>query len=297
MNRRRWPALLLLAGLLCAPSLGDDTTAAIGVGGLVFTHSTDIRMAREDLYISPQQVRIHFEFYNDSPKDITAIVAFPRPDLDTAMIANAGVGFPTHDPLNFVAFQTKVNGQPVATRAEQHALVGKRDITSDLKKIAVPISGDALYAQSRRWTHAQIAALTHLGAAAPPGPDGDTFPTWSVQTRFWWRQTFPAHQITVIDHSYRPISGGAQIYQFAPADTLHDVLADPESKARCLGTGLSTAIQHLIAAKQKALSQLPPAKRANPGVPVVLTSDVDYILTTGGNWKGPIGIFHLTLDK
>ncbi|MGN6592503.1 MAG: DUF4424 family protein [Terriglobales bacterium] len=295
MNRRRWLTVVLLAGLLCAPSLGDDTTAAIGVGGLIFTHNTDIRMAREDLYISPQQVRIHFEFYNDSANDVTAIVAFPLPDLDPSNY-EVPVNFPTHDPLNFVNFHTSVNGKPVEVHPDQRALVGKRDITAGLQAIGVPVSGDPLMAQFDHWTPAQITALKKLRATAFGGPDNDYYPIWRVQTCFWWQQRFPAHQTTVIDHTYQPITGGA--YEGADPDIFPDLLTYPQVQGRCLGVFAGSSVQHLVNTRRQDAGLTPgqdAARTENP--PLVWITDVDYILTTGGNWKGPIGIFHLTLDK
>jgi len=53
-------ALLAGAALLAAPSLADDSSAALAAGGVVFTKNTPVRMAVEDLYVSPKTVRVRF---------------------------------------------------------------------------------------------------------------------------------------------------------------------------------------------------------------------------------------------
>src|SRR5258708_2914227 len=70
---------IVLAGcaafLLAQSALADDSSAALGAGGLVLTQSTDIRMAVEDLKLSPNRAVVRYEFVNDGPKDIDSIVA------------------------------------------------------------------------------------------------------------------------------------------------------------------------------------------------------------------------------
>jgi len=55
-------ASLLLGALALVPAaLADDSSAMLGAGGIiVLTKNTDIRMASEDLYLSPQKVEVHY---------------------------------------------------------------------------------------------------------------------------------------------------------------------------------------------------------------------------------------------
>ena len=72
----------LLAGLCFSlPVQANDSTAAMGTGGLVFTQSEHIVMAEEDLFVSQKKVRVQYRFTNTSSRDITTRVAFPLPDL------------------------------------------------------------------------------------------------------------------------------------------------------------------------------------------------------------------------
>ena len=102
------------AGLLCAASaLADDSSAALSAGGLVLTKSTAVRMADENLYISPQKVRIRFVFANDTDRDVETPVAFPLPDIDTNQFTLSQVGTMSADPVNFVDFTVTANGKAV----------------------------------------------------------------------------------------------------------------------------------------------------------------------------------------
>src|SRR5512146_1053495 len=101
--RQEWIALAALAAL--APASGDDSSAALKAGSIVFTRNTPVRMAAEDLYVSPSAVRIRFEFANPTTKDVDTIVAFPLPDISTSDFWGSPIGTVTDDPRNFVGFK------------------------------------------------------------------------------------------------------------------------------------------------------------------------------------------------
>src|SRR6185436_17286317 len=121
-------------------SSADDSSAALGLGGITFEKSADIRMAQEDLRISPEKVKIRFAFVNDSAKDIDTTVAFPLPDIDTWEYFEVPLGTVTEDPVNFVGFKVVANGQPVAFQADQRAIFKGRDVTATLKSVGVPVN-------------------------------------------------------------------------------------------------------------------------------------------------------------
>ena len=81
----RFVIALLCASVFAVPAVADDSSAALGMGGLQFTKAANIRMAKEDLFISPNAVRIRYEFANDGSADVDSIVAFPLPDIDGVM--------------------------------------------------------------------------------------------------------------------------------------------------------------------------------------------------------------------
>jgi hypothetical protein len=280
----------LLAGaalLFVSPSLADDSSAALGAGGVVLTRATDVRMAREDLYVSPNKVRIRFEFANDSKNDISTVVAFPLPDIDAGRFYEEPLGEMTADPVNFVGFSVVADGKRVTPQVEQRAFYKGRDVTATLNALHVPVN---VISQSNiqnfdKLSPAQMKALEKAGLA--DGSSGEDRPTWLIRTKFFWTQKFPAGKTVVLEHSYQPVTGGT----FYVADDLKGGTSDPNdrhwNKNYCIDPATLKAIDARIGPKA-------PGGNANGTLEAQTT---DYILMSGNNWKGPIGHFHLTLDK
>lgn len=60
---------------------GNDSTAVLGAGGLVFAKTADIEMISEELFVSASEILVKYKFENRSARDVTTLVAFPLPDL------------------------------------------------------------------------------------------------------------------------------------------------------------------------------------------------------------------------
>src|SRR5512140_869161 len=115
--------LAAATALAAAPMLADDSSAALKAGSIVFIKNTPIRMAAEDLYVSPTAVRIRFEFQNPTAKDVETIVAFPLPDISTSECWGSPIGTVTDDPKNFIGFKAVVDGKSIPFTIEQRAFV------------------------------------------------------------------------------------------------------------------------------------------------------------------------------
>ncbi len=272
-------ALALTSLAWVAPAFGDDSSAALKAGGIVFTKSTPVRMAAEDLYVSPTAVRIRFAFHNPASRDVDTIVAFPLPDISTFEFWNSPIGTVTDDPKNFVGFNAVVDGKAVPFTVEQRAFVGKRDVTAIIAATGAPINpvaGDG---------YVKLAALAKdkkqaLVAAGLAQDDGDAIiPQWTVRTRFWWRQRFPAGKTVVIAHSYQPITG-------------QSFLSAAYQKRADKYNGIDYCFDAPAWARLEAMSG---TSKDTAGY--MIAYQTAYILKTAGNWQGPIGHFHLTLDK
>jgi hypothetical protein len=75
---------------------------------------------------------------------------------------------------------------------------------------------------------------------------------------------------------------------FGGGDFAQGGAGDDAWKAYCIDNTTRTALRARVAAKLKA----------DPHAGGYLNGfETDYVLSTGNNWKGPIGRFHLTLDK
>ena len=265
----------------------DDSTAALGAGGVTLTRSADIRMADERLAISPKSVTIRFVFVNESDHAIDALVAFPMPDIDTGEYSESALGATTDDPVNFMGFKVTADGAPVAVTVEQRAFVKDRDVTEAVRAAGLPINpiNQAGLAKLAALSPAQRTALAAAGAADIEDPT-DIHPLWTVRTRVYWRQHFPAHAQVTLDQSYQPVTGQSLFGASELAAETGD--AAYYTHNFCLDAGARAVLSQRIAA----------AKAADPRGGGYLSAFItDYVLKTGANWKGPIGHFHLILDK
>jgi hypothetical protein len=266
---------LLLAGVPCAAS-ADDGAASLATGSIAFTKVAPVRMKSEDLYISPQKVRVRFEFENDTDRDFETVVAFPLPDVDVGEHWTGELGPISNDPVNFVGFSARVDGKPVALQSEQRAVVEKtkRDVTALVKAAKLPLNtlmrGEEFEKREGSLPPAEVKQLEAAGVL------DEGIPNWILKTKFYWTQRFPAHQTVVIEHDYQPVSGS---YNSAIYFADHD-----QGDAYCVDPRTSAAIKGLQAWHDK---------KGDSSFALY----TDYILKTAKTWNGPIGRFHMTLDK
>ncbi len=271
-------ALALAALLLLAqPARANDSIAEIGAGGLVLVQADYIRMEKEDLYISPSQVKVDYVFRNTDDKDHTHIVAFPMPDIDPIDYMESDNGIPDQNADNFMKFSVSVDGKPVTPELEMRAVVAGIDLTDELKALGLPLNplSEAARMAVRALPMEKLRELEIMGAVRMQDDYIDT--SWSLRSTYYWRQNFPAKVAINVSHSYTPAVGGTFFTETSIDEAYY-------KDTYCLDAGT-------IAALRKKLAELPDDRR------MLLTTSLEYILTTGSNWMGPIGDFRLVLDK
>jgi hypothetical protein len=108
---------------------------------------------------------------------------------------------------------------------------------------------------------------------------------WTLQTTYYWEQTFPAMAETLIEHRYRPSVGkSVQTSLGAPNAASEPWYLDYRDRY-CFEPDFLAAIER---ARNAANSKF--------GAPFS-EQRIDYILRTGANWSGPIKEFRLVVDK
>jgi hypothetical protein len=268
-------------------ALADDSSAELAAGGLTLLKSADIRMASEDLAISPHRVHVRYEFTTDSGHDIDTTVAFPLPKMDMYEFSERPIGETTGDPQNFVGFTVTENGRPIATQLQARALYRGRDVTAQVTAAGLPIG---IYTGSfnnilDHLPQAKIDVLAHAGLMEV---DGDARrPKWTVELMYYWTEHFPAGKTVLIEHEYRPVTGEQFFGDFSLSDAEQRTIW---TKNYCMDAGT-------VAAARKQLADFARGKDPNNGATLLEAHTTGFVLTTGNNWKGPIGRFHLTLDK
>lgn len=282
---------LLASAALCGTALANDTMSTLGAGGLIFLTSEEVKMASEDLYVSPDTVRVKYEFTNTSNKDVEALVAFPMPDITGS--PEFMVSLPTEDTENLFGFATQFEGKPVEAELHQYAFATNLDYTKYLTDLGVPLTpfGDATIAAIDQLSDEQKQALFRRGLVVPmefdsgQGWQKEYYPVWTLKSTYTWNALFPANETVDVEHSYKPSVGGTVAVTFlAPPYEDYDPATEYKKKY-CTD-------EPFIKAVKKTLP--------NPDEPYsapFTESWLSYIWSTGGNWQGSIGTFKLTIDK
>lgn len=275
--RSRLSAFALAGALLGTAALANDSTAEKVAGGLVLTRTDAIDMVSEDLYISPQQVRVAYVFRNRTRAPIRTTVAFPMPDRDLAEMRDSDTSYPTN-------FQTIVDGRPVTMQVERRAMLNGVDHTAMLAGLGLPVAGDPdgdLLARAiARLRPADRQRLVQMGLA---GSDGGLYPRWSVKETYYWEQVFPAGRDLNVRHSYAPGVGGSTAISLNYQGYRNSAEGRAEQRRYCTDRAFLAALDRIAA-------------REGQGI-VGTETRLGYILTTGGNWRSPIGRFRLVVDK
>lgn len=268
------------AAVSTAPARADDSSAALKAGGLVLTRQADIRMAEEDLFVSPKQVKVRYVFVNDGSHDVDTVVAFPLPDIDVERFYFEPLGTTKNSSPNFMGFALAVDGRDVVPKVEERAFYKGREVTALARAAGLPlnIAGSDMVARLDRLPAATRARLVDQGLMDKDEPTVH----WTTRTKFWWRQKFPAGKRVVIAHSYQPVTGQF----FFGANDLTDRKLD-YAGYYCFDAATKRAIRDRIA-------RLDP-NAANGAY--LQGTQTEFVLRTAANWKGPIGHFRLTLDK
>lgn len=283
-------AAALALGVL--PALANDSSAELGVGGLILTQDADIEMRSEDLFISRDQVVVKYRFFNTSARDKTIRVAFPMPEME---FSESPMPDLTEDPVNLLGFSTIVDGQPVSAEVEQKATLEGADVTARLKGLGIPLAPhlertwqamDALAQADRdRLVADGLAFIQEYDQGDGKGMQAHLFPMWKLATTFHWEQTFPAGRELAVEHRYHPATGSSA---GTSIETPWADRNDPEYRAYlerfCVDDQFLAGIRKRM-------------KDENTEYPPFWESRVAYILTTGGNWAKPIGHFRLVVDK
>ncbi len=288
-------ATILAAGAMLAsvavPALANDSTAELRQGGLVLVKNPGVEMRSEDLFISPKAVRVRYRFLNTTGVDQDVTVAFPMPDITTEG-PDDNLAIPGKDPANFLGFSTRVDGRPVAAQLEQKAFKRGVDRSQFLRGLGVPLAphlaqtGKAL----ERLPPATRKPLIGLGMAVPDDYDAGKgwerhlVPAWTLKTTYFWRQRFPAGKEVAVEHDYTPSVG-----ETSGTSVEADGFATSRDYRR-------TRAKYCI--DKEFMAAVARAKRAaGKDHQAFFEKRIDYVLSSGANWKAPIHDFRLTVDK
>lgn len=287
---RSFTLALAVAMTATMPATANDTTAELGTGGLIFVRSDRVSMASEDLYISPDEVRITYEFQNLSDEDIESVVAFPMPDISANPYTMQSIPDDQHD--NFLGFTVEADGRAIQPQLDQRVIAAGVDVTDDVRARGVPLfpyREDVLPAIAKLPDDVRNDWFAR-GIIFPDAYDDgsgmqtDWTPYWTLRSTYWWTMTFPANKTVTVKHSYRPSVGGTVGTTFLEDGKAKGERYDEYRMKYCMDGSFVRAVE---AAAAKSPDRQAP----------YFETWISYILKTGGNWATNIGKFRLTIDK
>ena len=289
-------ALAALAGLFAAPTaIANDSSAGLDTGGIVLLQNDQIAMEAEDLYISPEEVRIRYEFRNKSGRDQRILVAFPLPDVNVEALSEGDNGITRPDDENFVGFTTRADGVDIQPMVQHRAFVGGVDVTEVLARNSIPFvpPGDKLRKALLALPEQARQELASYGAISWMDPQ---YPraTWVLKTTFYWHQDFPAGRPITVEHRYKPVTGAFIMSADQLKPRKRGVYGEEDE--RTFAEGRASWPYHRYC-MDDGFVRAALRRGMKDGSFRGLGREVNYVLRTGSNWAGPIKRFRLVVDK
>ena len=289
MSRILLPAAgMLLASLVLGQAVSaNDSSAEKAAGGLVLRQNRDIDMVSEDLFVSPALVRVRYVFRNRAPQPRRITVAFPMPDRDLTYEMESEVAYPGD-------FHTLVDGRPVRMSVERRAILNGVDRTAELIGLRVPVAppaGQRAYRLAEaigrmpRATQQRLASLGLIDAASLADSSRQIIPMWTVRETWHWDQVFPAGRDLRVEHRYAPGLGGTAGVPLASRAFRNGENGREYQREYCTEAAFLAGIDRMQQRAERRQGEYPQERRLR------------YILTTGGNWRSPIGDFRMVVDK
>lgn len=287
-------AAALLA--LSPTASANDSSAAVGVGGLELHQNDAVSMDSEDLFISRQLVKVKYRYTNRSNKDVETLVSFPLPSIPWGIGPYLSEqGYPDWNNLRF---STKIDGKAAALTRVDRVEVGGKDVSARLKQLGWPANFWENYEFMEKLIdlpQKQKTAALKEGLLRRPADDPNAVqPAWQIVTHITRKQLFPAGKTVTVEHEYTPVAGGS-----VGGALVAEYRNNPEmqfseyAKQYCIDKPFLAAFDKAHSVKQKAFDAKGPEYSGIPH----MEHWVSYVLKSGANWKGPIKDFRLVIDK
>jgi Domain of unknown function (DUF4424) len=287
-------AAAFLSTYAASPIAANDSSAAVGVGGLYLQKNDVVSMDSEDLFLSKELVRIKYRFTNTGTKDVETLVSFPLPAIPNDMGYMGDQGYP--DWKTDLEFKTLVDGKPVQLDYRETVQIAGdktgRDISARLKTLGWPIRGFDDYRFGDKLNDlpaAEKAAFVKEGLLVKSANSDYLMPNWQLQTHVTRKQIFPAGKTISVEHSYKPVTGGS-VGGMLERSGRKDPYFKEYIAAFC-------ADKNFIKGFDKVRYSGKKDKDGDEVGQFYVETWLDYVLKSGANWKGPIKDFRLVVDK
>ena len=137
---RRWIACASAASCwsIAVSAQGVGGEELLAAGGLALAANGHVLIEEQDVTISADRIRVVNVVRNTGERDVSLLVTFALPDLETLWIWDAPPLLPRSGDVNFVDAATTADGERVTPRLEQRAIALGLDVTDVLKALGLP---------------------------------------------------------------------------------------------------------------------------------------------------------------
>jgi hypothetical protein len=295
-----WAFFIFLLANNCE---ANDSIGYLGAGGIEFKKTQDISMEKEVLTISRKLIRVEYEFLNTTSKPIKETIVFPMPFYGF----DAGCS-PMHSG-KLGGFKVWVNGILQNTSRTVRARLKGNDVTTRLRELGFADEDIAEYRGvdggcGMDEHPPQGVFAKNIDVLVKDGlmnyfvenehaefPTYISMPLWESAYFYSWEQVFPPNAIVRVAHEYVPFTGSINgLYSFIDVSSFKkDKDGEGLVKNFCITDGTIRAGKNIQEHITTGAFQIP--------IEGLRREAVNYILTTGANWAGPIKDFTLNLKK
>lgn len=287
-------AITCFIAFAATPVFANDSSSAIGIGGLELTRNDVVSMDSEDLYLSMDKVVVKYRFTNTSAKDVETMVSFPLPPIPSGISGYLGdQAYP--DWKNF-PFQTLVDGKSVSYSRIVKVEANGRDVSTRLKELGWQVDywtnddRDDLFSKIQNLRKSELDEYLKEGLIVARKSDPGNFdPNWQVTTYITRKQIFPAGKTISVQHSYEPLTGGSVGGMMEKSNRKDPYFAEYKANY-CIDNAFIAAFDKRRYSGKKDAEE---NETGNYYTDIWL----DYVLKSGANWKGPIKNFRMVVDK
>lgn len=280
-SRRR--SLLLVASMVCLICGGtmaaraDTSTIGIDVGQLVIADAQTVQLDWQDIFVSPDEVRVSFQFTNVGPEVVKSKAILPLAPLDFAKSLNYSVV--SGQRKNIIGLDVTVDGKPVKPDFVARAQLGGKDITELLEGHGVPVVPFAIDFEGGWETYyKELEALPENAREELDAAGALSFedPTWVVLSAFQWPVTLRPDRPVEISFRYTPV----------PATDLltRESLSDQDLKKRyCFDGSFASSVAARLS-------------NADGAGAAVVAHQIGYVWAVADIPRRTIGRLYVTID-
>lgn len=288
-------AFAAILALASTQSHANDSSSAIGLGGLELRQNEAISMDSEDLFLSMEKVTVKYRFTNHSTEDIETLVSFPLPTIPDEIRGHMGdVGYPDWKELEF---HTLVDGVEAQLDYSEVATANDRNVTARLKELGWPLKYWKDYKLRDHINKLpEEAKVRYFAEGLLRKAELDKIyygPAWQIATYVNRTQKFPAGKTITVEHSYKPITGGSIGGMMGEvAGGSKEEYAKDYAAAYCMDKAFIAGFKNTTATKERQAK-----KTGSEMGGFYVEFWLDYVLKSGANWRGPIKDFRMVIDK